>query len=342
LKTEKSKIKKVLIIKPSAIGDVMLSTPVIENLRHNLPNAEINFLTKKYCRDVLIGNPFLNRVLTYDLSTDSGKWLINSIRKQKYDMVMDLFCNPRTALITFRSRAKYRVGFKFRLRSYAYNIAIKPRSNKVHNIEFNLDALRAIDFEIITNKPRFYTNIIHEEYAEKFFRENNLRREEVIGINPAGTWATKVWYKEKFAELIKELKKKYKILLFWGYEQEKLIAEEIKKMACEENIFLIPEVGLKYMASLLTKCRIFITNDTGPMHIACAMGVNTAVIFGPTKSKLQGPVIENSIIIENESLNCLGCDLTKIADCPNEHKCMAELEPGAVYEKVMQLIEKTA
>lgn len=342
MKIEKDKIKKVLIIKPSAIGDVMLSTPVIENLRYNLPEAKINFLTQKYCRDVVTGNPFLDRVLTYDLSTDSGKWLIKSIRKQNYDMVIDLFCNPRTAFITFRSRAKYRVGFKFRLRSYAYNIAVTPRSSKVHNIEFNLDALRAIGFEIKTNKPKFYTNIIHEEFADKFFIENGFKREEVIGINPAGTWATKVWYKEKFAELIKELKKKYKILLFWGYEKEKHTAEEIKKMACEVNIYLIPEAGLKYMAALLKKCRVFITNDTGPMHIASAMGVNTAAIFGPTKSKLQGPNIENSVIIENESLSCLGCDLTKIADCPNEHKCMAELEPDVVYSKVLKLISKTS
>jgi len=341
LNIDKDKIKKVLIIKPSAIGDVLLSTPVIENLRHNLPGAEINFLTQKYCRDVITGNPFLNRVLTYDLSTDSSKWLLKNIRNQKYDMVIDLFCNPRTALITFRSRAKYRIGFKFRFRSYAYNVVITPRSSEVHNIEFNLDALRAIGFEVITNKPRFYTNIIHEEFADKFFNENGLKREEVIGINPAGTWATKVWYKEKFAELIKELKKQYKILLFWGFEQEKQTAEDIKHMACEENIYLIPEIGLKNMAALLEKCRIFITNDTGPMHIACAMGVNTAAIFGPTKSRLQGPVTSNSAIIENENLNCLGCDLTKIADCPNAHKCMAELEPDVVYSKVMKLISAT-
>jgi lipopolysaccharide heptosyltransferase II len=341
LNLDKTKIKKVLIIKPGAIGDVVLSTPVIENLRHNLPHAEINFLTQKYCRDAVIGNPFLNRVLTYDLSTDSGKWLVKNIRQQKYDMVIDLFCNPRTALITFRSRAKYRVGFKFRFRSYAYNILKIPRSNEVHNIDFNLDALRAIGFELITNKPQFYINILHKEFADKYFTEYGLSEKDVIGINPGGTWDTKVWYKENFAELIKKLKDKYKILLFWGNEKEKILAQEINRLSCEENIYIIPEVGIKYMAALIRKCRLFIANDTGPMHISCAMGANTATIFGPTKSRLHGHPSDNSIIIENENLNCLGCDLTKIADCQNEHKCMRDLNPDIVYTKVMKLLEST-
>ncbi|MGH2574263.1 MAG: glycosyltransferase family 9 protein, partial [Ignavibacteria bacterium] len=307
---DKSKINKILIIKTAAIGDVLLSTPVIENLRHNFPDAKIVFLTQKYCKEVLTENPYLDRVLTYDTATDSSYCLIKNIREQRYDLVVDLFGNPRTALITFLSKAKYRVGYKFRFRSYAYNIKARPRSGEVHNIEFNLDALRILGLNIISYKPYFGFNEIQNEFANNFFNRNHLSEKNVIGINPGGTWPTKVWYIEKFAELINLLKNKYKILIFWGYESERIEAEKLKQTA-GDNIYLIPEVDLKYMASLIKKCRVFITNDTGPMHIAWALGVRVAAIFGPTNSKLQGPLNDNSLVLQNESLPCLGCNLTK-------------------------------
>jgi heptosyltransferase-3 len=336
-KIDKSKISRILVIKPAAIGDVLLSTPAVENLRVNFPDAEINFLTQKFCKEVLTGNPFINRVLTYDLSIDSGWCIIRNIRKQKYDLIIDLFCNPRTALITFLSGAKYKVGFKFRLRAYAYNIKLDSRGGEVHNIEFNLDALRGLGLEVKPLKPRFYINHVHEEFAEKFFIDNNLNGKKVIGVNPSGTWKTKVWHLEKYAELIKKFGSSFSFLIFWGYEEELKQAYKLKEMT-GDNVFLIPRCDLKYIGALMKKCKLFLTNDTGPMHIASALGVNTAAIFGPTNPRLQGPLNENSTVIRNEKLDCLGCNLTKIEDCPNEHKCMAELDAGYVFEKLQKFL----
>lgn len=338
MKFDRKKVHKILVIKPSAIGDVLLCTPVIENLRHNFPEAQINFLTQSYCRDVLVGNPFLDRILTFDIGKgDSSYCLIKNINHQKYDLIIDLFGNPRTAIIVFNSDAPYRVGFKFNWRSLAYNIRVKPRSSMVHNIEFNLDALRALGLEIITSKPVFVTNAVHEEFADNFFNSNGLVKDEVIGFNPSGTWPTKVWYPEKFAELAKMFPDKHKILIFWGYGKEKEEAEKLQAMIGPRAL-LIPEAGLKYMASLAKRCRLFVTNDTGPMHIAWVSGVNTAAIFGPTNSELQGPLSKNSIVIKNEGLPCLGCNLTQITECPNSHRCMRDLEAGYAFDKISSFI----
>jgi ADP-heptose:LPS heptosyltransferase len=254
MKFDKSLVNKILVIKPGAIGDVLLSTPVIENLRLNFPYAEINYLTQNFCKDVLTDNPYLSRVLTYDLKKgDSSYCLIKNVHNQKYDLIIDLFCNPRTAIITLNSEAKYRVGFPFSWRRIAYNIKVKPRSSEVHNIEFNLDALRALDLKIVAAKPKFFMNTVHAEFADKFFAANKLNGHKVIGINPSGTWETKIWYLEKFIELSKRLSGKNKILIFWGYGNEKHDAEKIQK-AVGDNALLIPEVNLKYMGALLKKC----------------------------------------------------------------------------------------
>lgn len=336
---DKSRVNKILVIKPGAIGDVLLSTPVIQNLRHNFPDAEINFLTQSYCREVLAGNPYLNRVLTYDITKgDSSYCLIRNIHNQKYDLIIDLFGNPRTAIIVFNSDARYRVGFRFKWRSLAYNIKVKPMGSEVHNIEFNLDALRALNLEIVSQKPLFYLNGVHEEFANDFFKANGLDDKKVIGFNSSGTWPTKVWYPEKFGELGKKLSGDSKILLFWGYGNEKETALKIKEQI-GDNALLIPEVDLKYMAALIKKCTLFVTNDTGPMHVAWSIGANTAAIFGPTNSHLQGPLSENSIIIKNETLSCLGCNLTQITDCANAHKCMNELSVDYVYDKIMKFMK---
>ena len=337
-KVKFDKIHKILVIKPAAIGDVLLSTPVMENLRYRFPDAEINFLTQKYCKEALTGNPFISRILTYNLEWDSGWFIIKKIRKQRYDMVIDLFCNPRTAMITFLSKARYKVGFRFRGRSYAYNIKIKRRSNEVHNVDFNLDALRILGLEIISSVPKYYINEIHREFADNFFIENNLNGSTVIGINPAGTWPTKVWYPEKFSELINSFDDGYNFVLFWGNESEKKIADKIKNDS-KKKVVLIPAVNLKYMGAIAEKCNVFLTNDTGPMHIASALGVNVVAIFGPTNPKLQGPLNSNSIVVRNESLECLGCNLTRIEDCRYQHKCMRELSVISVRTAILSLLK---
>lgn len=335
---DREKIKRILVIKPGAIGDVLLSTPVIENLRHHFPYAIINFLTQSYCREVLTGNPYLTRILTYDIGKGDSSWcLIKNINKQEYDLIIDLFGNPRTAIIVFNSDAKYKVGFRFKWRALAYNIRVTPRGSKVHNVEFNLDALRALGLEIVTSRPKIFLNGVHVEFADTFFRSRRIDPSKTIGFNPSGTWPTKVWYKDKWIELGRKLSSDHNILLFWGYDEEKKLAEEIKS-AIGENAILIPEANLKYMAALINKCRLFISNDTGPMHFSWITGTNTAAIFGPTNPDLQGPLSKNSIVLKNEALTCLGCNLTKIEECPYGHSCMKDLSSDYIYNKVIEFM----
>ena len=178
----KNKIKKILIIKFGGMGDLLLSTPILPNLRDYFPEVSIHYLTLRRSRDILMDNQYISRVITYDPDEDKSFFTIKNIRKQKYDLVIDLFCNPRTALITFCSGAKYRYGFDFRGRNYAYNIKMKGRGGIVHNVEFNLDALRKLDIPISSKKLNISVTVVHEEFANEFIEKYKIDSKNIIAI----------------------------------------------------------------------------------------------------------------------------------------------------------------
>lgn len=337
MKLDKSKIKKILVIKFGGIGDILLTTPVLPNLKAAFPDAEINFLTLRHSRDILIDNPYLTRAFTYDPSEDKSWCLIKNIRMQKYDLVIDLFGNPRTAFITFMSGARYRFGFKFRLRDYAYNIKVMGRGGEVHNVDFNLDALRALEIPIISRKMYLPVNIVHREFAEEFIRSNDLDSKKIIGISKTGGWESKRYKPDDYIELINRLNEIYDVnfILIWGNQKERENCEFIKNKITKGNTYLIPDSPIRYLGAIISKCDMIIGNDSGPLHIAVAVGVPTLGIYGPTNPNLQGPYGDNNLSIVNDKLDCLCCNLLV---CPIGNICMTELSKDKIIEKVKELI----
>lgn len=337
MKFNKEKIKKILVIKFGGIGDILLTTPVFPNLKSFFPDAEINVLTLRHSRDILIDNPYINRAFTYDKSEDKSWCLLKNIRSQKYDLIIDLFGNPRTALITFFSGAQYRFGFKFRGRNYAYNIKAEGRGGIVHNVEFNLDALRALEIPVNSKSLYLNINIVHEEFAEKFIKGNGLEDKKLIGISKTGGWESKRYKVNDYIELINRLNEKYDVsfLIFWGNEKEKYDSEIIRNGIKKNNAYVIPDSPIRYLGALIRKCDLVIGNDSGPLHIAVAMQVPTLGIYGPTNPRLQGPYGDKNLTIVNEELECLYCNLL---ECGIGNICMTELSKDKILNKVTELI----
>ncbi|MBI3194437.1 MAG: glycosyltransferase family 9 protein [Ignavibacteriae bacterium] len=334
---DRSRIRKILIIKLRAIGDVVLSTIVLHNLRFAFPDAQIDFLTEKPSRDIVEGNPDINNVLVFDGKSQNGFGLIWNVRKRNYDLVIDLFGNPRSALVTYFSGAMYRVGYRFGWREKCYNIIVEPRGGEVHNTEFNLDAVRSLGLQIVDCGLRITVNEESNTFAERFFHDQGLNDSFVVAINAAGGWYTKRWSIPKYAELADILGEQHqtKILLLWG-PGERDDAERLATLMTNKAV-LIPQTTLKQLAAILKRCSIMITNDSGPMHIAAAVGTPTVAIFGPTNPMLQGPFGNQSEIVRNERLGCLGCNFTK---CPIGNPCMEELSVEEVFQACQHLITK--
>lgn len=331
-----SSASSVLIIKPRAIGDVLLSTPVIRNLKRAVPHLQIDFLTERFAADVVNGNPYLREVLSFNKRSDTTWSIIRSVRKKKYDIVIDLFGNPRTALITRFSGARHRIGFPFRGRAYAYTIHVSPRGGEVHNVDFNLDVLRHFSIPIEPGLPDFPITQIHRQFAAGWLNEQGMTGKNLLGVNASGGWYTKKWGAGSFARLTDVIAERDGLmpLLFWGPGEQ----EDVKAIQgmMKSPSRLIPKTSLKEMGAFLESCSYLVSNDSGPMHIAAALGVPTLGIFGPTSPQLQGPYGTIHWVVRHEALDCLECNLT---ECPIGNICMSELTVETVYNSFRQLLQ---
>ena len=326
--------QKILVIKLRALGDVIMSLPVVDNLHAAFPNAQIDFLTEKPCLPVVENRRGLNRILSIDRGTLGKlsmlkqlhwqKTFISGLRKERYDLAIDLFGNPRSALLTRLSNASIRLGYNFRVRRFAYNKIVEPRGDRVHEVEFNLDALRAIGIPIVTSKLNIDVDQESRNKIDMFWRDQNLSSYPyVIGLNASGGWYTKRWPLASFAELGKHLQHQLgaKIILLWG-PGELDDARKIAEMMQGEST-VAPATDLKTLAALLARLNLLVSNDSGPMHLATAVATPVVGIYGPTQPKLQGPWGEKHRVVYKNDLECLGCNgvTCKI----NTHDCMQNL-----------------
>jgi lipopolysaccharide heptosyltransferase II len=328
MKIEKEEIKKILCIKPRGIGDIIHSTIVLENLHAFFPRSEIHYLTEEFAKRAVTNNPFVQKVLVFNRKDFVFK-VVKKVRAEKYDLIFDFWSNPKTAQITFLSGVKYRVGFDYRGRRYAYNFKSKTDNPNLHAAENHLILLEHVGIPIISKKTIFHLSEEEKKYA-KDFAEKHLKNIPVIGILPSGGWQSKRCEIDKWLEICNAIQKKYYVQFFilWGPGDEN-DAEEIKKVLGEEAL-LAPKTSLGELSGLLGLCNLIIANDSGPMHIAAAMEIPIIGLFGPTNPNGHRPYSSNSDYVIKSDLHCIICN--KLI-CPYDHECMKQLSVNDILEK---------
>lgn len=333
---DKSKIRKILCIKPRGIGDIILSTVILENLKEGFPNAQIDYLTEKFARNSVENNPFVNKVLTMR-EGEFPLLVALRIKKEKYDMILDLWSNPRSAQITFLTGVKYRVGFAYRGRKYAYNILGTSERGITHSAEHNLELLKSLNIPIKTKNIHFYVSSEDDEYGKNYIKKYFRRESLIVGIIPAGGWRSKRCDATKWVEICSALNEKYKVsfLILWGPGDE-YDADYIKNHF-PGNTVLAPKTTVNQMAGLIKNCNFVLANDSGPMHMAVALGIPTLGIFGPTDPQKHGPYSDKSDYILKEDLFCIKCDYL---ECPYNHECMLMLSNSEIIRKFDLILER--
>ena len=330
------KIRKILCIKPRGIGDIVLSTVILENLHNYFRYADIDYLTEDFAAHAVANHPLVNKVLTMSHKEFPLKVALR-IRKEKYDMVLDLWSNPRSAQITFLSGIKYRVGFGYRGRKYAYNLKASAERGKHHSAEHNLELLKIMNIPVISKKTGFYVGSEEDYKAAIFIKENLPPDKTIMGIIPSGGWPSKRCDASKWVEICKGIYKKYNavFLIIWGPGDESdsdYIKNHLPGISC-----LIPHTSVNEAAGFINRCNIVLANDSGPMHISAAVGKPTLGIFGPTDPSKHGPYSSNSGYVLKEDLFCIICNKR---ECPYNHECFKDLSVEAVLHELDRLIDK--
>lgn len=353
MKVDITKIKKALIIRHRAIGDIILVTPFIRALKKAIPDIEVDMVIEPMGIEILQGNPYLNKAIVFEKDRLKKAPLVKKIQETykfykglsdaKYDIVFDLWGNLRTALMCFFTGARYRVGFNFRGRKYFYNTVVKPDIPPKYNAFYHMDLLRAIGIKDDGGKADFYVTDADKKFADEFYSKIGRQPQDVvIGLNPAGSWITKRWPEYKFAELADKIVKSFKnikIVIVWG-PKEKVMAEKIYSLMKEDrtDVFLAPDTTLKQLGAIQLKMNAFVSNDGAPNHLAVALDVPSLTVFGPTNYKSWVPAGSLRHMEVHSGLKCAPCDRMK---CPTEIECMNSIDSGGVFDVLTELLKNT-
>ena len=317
-------MKRVLVIQTAFLGDVILATPVISELKRLYPDAAIDMLVKKGNESLIKENPKIDHVFVFDKT--KGKWksileLVRTIRQKKYDLVINLHRFGSSGLITALSGSKLKYGFKKNPFSFAYSKSFDHRiGDGTHEIERNLSILK--EFGAATKiRPELFPNEDHFQKVQHFKTGN------YFCMAPASVWFTKQLPKEKWVELIHKRDHDGTIFLLGG-TGDIALCEEIRMETNSENVInLAGKLNLMESAALIKDAKMNYVNDSGPLHIASAMNAPVTAFFCSTVPSFGfGPLSDNSSIVQVNNLDCRPCGLHGHNACPKGHfKCGKEM-----------------
>lgn len=332
------RVRRALVLRHRAAGDLLLTTPALRALRAGLPRATIHVLVSRGTEGLLRGNPDVDRILTLDRRSVFGQAArYASLARGGYDLVLDMVSNPRSAFMAALTRAPIRVGYDIPGRRGAYTVRVprEPRGPDGPIVRYApeapLDLLRAIGIE-----PRGLTLTLHvapeaRARIDAWMRGCGLGARPLAGCLPSGTWPSKTWIPERFAATMDSLHDAADVLWLWGPGEEGLA--EACRSRMEHPSTLAPPTGWEDMAALIQRCALLVSNDSGPKHLAVALGVPTVTVFGPTHPGAWQPPTGPHVAIEARGLDCLHCNQTKCPLPGERHmRCMSDLSAARVAE----------
>jgi len=330
-----------------------MSEPALAALRELFPTAEITLLVKPAIAELLRGHPALQRILVYEdpgrHAGITGKWtLAGTLRRLRFDLAI-LFQNAfEAALLTFLAGIPRRYGYATDGRRFLLSdpIAVPERTKIGHQVQYYLDMLRPLGSERPAGSPRLFLS--HEEVqamdqrlAEAGVDESDL----LVGLNPGSTYGSaKRWLPERFAETVDRLSQEQGMhsgrrvrVVIVGARGEEVLGRAIADRMQVKPIQLSGRTTMRELMAVIKRCDLFLTNDTGPMHLAASFGVPVVALFGPTDSRTTSPFGSGHTIVRHP-VECAPCLLR---ECPIDHRCMTRISVDEVYgAAVKQLVVK--
>ena len=351
---------KILLLKPSSLGDVIQALPVLRLLKCQLPAAEIFWWIDSALAPLLEGDPDLAGVVRFERRRWAAPrhWpeMLRSIRwmrAQHFDWVIDLQCLARSGAFAWLANGKFLIGLD-EVREGArgfYDVAVRRPSFHTHAADWYLAVLPRLgvpvhkNFQWLPERPE-----VAAEVKRKWLTEPSVGVQASacpdgtrwIALQPGARWANKRWPAEYFADLIRLLAtdfpdRRFAIL---GGAEDRPLGEIISRAAPDRCLNLCGETSLPEMVEWLRRCELLVTNDTGPMHAAAALKKPLVALFGPTEPRRTGPYghLENVLRLDLPCSPCLKSHCTY--EKPDE--CLKAISPAMVFERVQKILPSSA
>jgi lipopolysaccharide heptosyltransferase II len=316
--------QKILIIQTAFIGDVVLATPLIEKLHRFYPNAQIDFVLRKDNENLLQGNPHISQLHIWDKKEGKIKNLmgiINKVRKERYDFVVNVQRFGATGLLTWLSKGRIKVGFKKNPFSFGFDRKLAHEiGNGKHEVERNLALIKEWTDDSF-ERPKLHLSSKIEE------RVNHYKDQSYITIAPTSVWFTKQFPAHKWVDFLKQSDFGGKVYLLGApsdFDACELIRNQVENANIENLCGLL---SLLESTALMKGAEMNYMNDSAPMHFASAVNASTTAIFCSTIPAFGfGPLSDNSRVVQvTDELSCRPCGLHGHKKCPEGHFKCAEL-----------------
>jgi heptosyltransferase-2 len=338
--------QNVIVRMPNWLGDLVMATPVLEDLRRALPTARITAMCQSNVAPLLRHDPNLDEVYSY--KRPSG-WIhrqqhlavIESLQHGEYDLGLVLTNSFSSAWWFWRGNIKNRIGYRGHWRSWLLNKAVSyPETKATQHLVLTYKMLLApLGIPLSNTAPRLYVSNEEKQKATSLLKERGVSREShtLIGINPGAAYGSaKCWLPDRFRSVTEKLLERPNVvILYFGDPAGAPLVNDICKGLPEDRVLnLAGKTNLRELVALIEQCSALLTNDSGPMHIAAALNTPLLALFGSTSDVQTGPYGGGTVI--HKHVECSPC-YKRV--CPIDFRCMKRIEVDEVYQKLVGLLK---
>lgn len=334
-------IHKILIRGTNWIGDAILTLPAVASIRATYPEAHIAILAKSWVADIYKLFSSANEVIIYEKQFDNPAGVFRlawKLRAKNFDAAILLQNAIEAAIMAFAAGIPLRAGYDSDGRGLLLTHRVKRTEaiRKVHQIDYYLEMVKALGC-VAVNREMHLETFIHPAMARDILQRYLPKTgKALVGIAPGATYGpAKRWFPERFAAVIDKLNQSFPVQgVIFGGKAEWETAEEVRKFAGTDFVNLAGKTTLQETIYLISQCRLFISNDSGLMHIAGALNVPTVAIFGSTNPVTTSPAGEKTAIVRR-AVSCSPC-LKKT--CPTDFACMNLITVDDVFTAAQNLL----
>ena len=325
------------------VGDMVLLTPALRALKIAYPQSHLVLLIRPLVAGLMADHPYVDEVVLdckgSALSRLPSFWKsVSEIRRSDFNLAVVLHPTSfRNALIPFLAGIPERIGSDVSGRGILLTQACPDRTD-LHEVHRYLRVLKLIDIHEPTAKLEFWHTDADRDTTHQILSTHGISSgQNLIGVNLGTTWRTKRWPLENFAAVITQVQRRFGArILLTGSTAEIPLGETLAQIAKVEVINLIGKTTLMQLGALIERCNFYLTCDSGPMHIAAAVGTPTIALFGPTSPTRHGPYGKNHEVIE-KSVECRSCYKRKCMRKDLPYLCMTEISPNQVVAQILKL-----